>query len=367
VFASHVVGQERPVSILDRLVRAERVPHSLLVYGPEGAGKAALALAFARRLHCDAGEDGPCDLCRGCRRTAALNHPDSAVLFPVPARVTGEAERKVFQGVMDDPSNYALPDETVTIPIGQIRDLQKRFTYGTFEGRWRTAVILHADRMRPEAGNALLKTLEEPPSRSLMVLTAPNPEALLPTIVSRCQLLKLSPLSVEDVGDTLISRTGLDADAARFIARTSSGNMRRALGMASTDVGDLQDRAYRFLAALIWEEESKTYAALEKLSRDRSNDAQRPSAFQVLDAAEVWLRDVLVVLHGNTDQVIHQDRLEDVRRLSEVFDIERLHRTVGKFEEIRQMAQRHVNLHTALVSLWRQVRAYAGGVQAETA
>ncbi len=361
MFASHVVGQERPVSILDRLVEAKRVPHSLLVYGPEGTGKAALTLAFARRLHCDAGEDGPCDLCGGCRRTAALNHPDFAVLFPVSARVTGEAERKIFQRVMSDPFNYALPEETVTIPIAQIRDLQKRFTYGTFEGRWRTAVILHADRMRPEAGNALLKTLEEPPGRSFVVLTAPNPEALLPTIVSRCQLLKLSPLSVGDVADTLKSRTGLDSGAARFIARTSGGNLRRALGMANTDVEDVQDRAYRFLAALIWEEESKTYAALEQLSADR------PTAMQVLSAAEVWLRDILFALYGHTDQASHQGRLEDVRRLSEVFDLERIHRTVARFEEIRSMAQRHVNLHTGLVSLWRQVRAYAGSVPADTA
>lgn len=325
------------------------MPHALLFHGPEGSGKAAAALELARSLHCEQGGEGTCGACRGCGRTAALNHPDFSVLFPFTARVSQAAEREALQEALKDPYGYALPEEAATISIDRIRALQKQFAYGAFEGVWRTAVFLHADRMRPEGANALLKTLEEPPGRSLLILVAPGQDALLPTVVSRCQGMKFTPLASRDVAEDLAGQAGVEADRAWFIARACGGNLRLARQMAGAGVEEAQDRAYRFLEALVWGEEPRTYAALEQLAADRE------AAMRVLSGAVLWLRDALVYGNGGADRVSHRGREEEVRRLSEVFGFERLLRTVQKVESIREMSHRNVNLHLGLVSLWRAV------------
>ena len=225
--------------------------------------------------------------------------------------------------------------------------MQRRFAYGTYEGAWRTAVILHADKMRPEAANALLKTLEEPPHRSVIILTAPNLESLLPTVVSRCQSIKFPALSVGDLDRALQDRFELEADRAEWIARACGGSLRRALEMATLDVDDLQGRSYRFLDALLWGDGGRTYEALEQLAGDRKG------AFQVLQGAEIWLREVLFYHQGLGGSV-------QAAKLASAFDGEQVAATVEKIEALREMNSRNVNLLMGLISLWRQVWAYAG-------
>ena len=353
MFKTCLVGQSRVVGRLEMLLQKARIPQALLFLGPDGTGKTAAAFAFARALHCEASEAKPCDICRGCRKTATLNHADFSVLFPFTARVREASERTALQTVLEAPYTYALPEDTATIPIDQIRDIQKRFAYGTYESPWRTAVLLHADKMRPEAANALLKTLEEPPEQSLLLLTSSHPEALLPTIVSRCQFVKFPPLGPQDIAQALSERNQLEEDRATFIARTCGGSLRRAQELASADIEDLQNRAYRFLDALIWGVESKTYAALEQLASDRQE------AFLLLRGAEVWLRDVLLHQQDNADRISNAGQMAHIQRLSEAFDLERLHETARKIESLREMNFRNVNIHMGLISLWRQMRRYA--------
>ena len=353
MFDKSVVGQARALGILRRVLGGERMPHAMLFFGPEETGKVAAALESARALHCSDGSCGACNSCKSCRRTAEMNHPDFSVLFPLPARTNQEAEWKILQKVIEDPYGYPPPERSATISVDRIRELQKRFSYGSYEGAWRTAVILHAEQMRPEGANALLKTLEEPPEGSLLLLTAHSVESLLPTIVSRCQAVKFPALSSQDVSGALVDRRSVDVDLARFVARASGGNLRRAIEQVDSDLEDVQDRAYRFLEALIWGEEYPTYAALENLASDRQR------AIGVLEASGIWLRDVLVFSNGGADQVLHHSRLTDVERLAGVFDLERLSQSIEKLQSLLDMNQRHVNLLVGLVSFWRQLRGYA--------
>ena len=350
MFDQAVVGQKRVKGRLERITRSENLPHALLLTGPEGAGKVAAALEMARSLYCDQGKEGCCENCRGCRKTAGLIHPDMSLLFPFSARTSPEIERETLRQIVKDPYGYPLPADHATLSIEQIRTLQRQFAYGTFEGGWRAAVVMHADRMRVEAANALLKTLEEPPARSLLILTSSTQEALLPTIVSRCQWVVFSSVSVDDVARMLMDGPGVDADKALSIARSCGGNLRRAREMVDREADDLQDRAYRFLAALLWDEEARTHAALEKLAADRDE------ALQLLGGAEVWLRDVLVLRYGDVDGVTHRGRVDDIRLLSRAFGLEGLQRTASRIETLREMNRRNVNLHVGLVSLWRDVK-----------
>ncbi len=351
MFSHAVTGQKRLTERLERMARGPNLPHALLFTGPEGAGKTAAALELARSLYCNQGSAGCCENCRGCRKTASLNHPDLTLLFPFSSRTPPEMERETLRQVASDPYGYPLPADHATLAIERIRTLQKQFAYGAFEGGWRVAVILHADRMRAEAANALLKTLEEPPSRSLLILTSSTQETLLPTIVSRCQWVAFPAVAVDDTARMLMDGSGVDADTAMSVARSCGGNLRRARDMIENEVDDLQDRAYRFVAALLWDDEARTHAALEKLASDRDE------ALHLLGGAEVWLRDVLVLLYGDSGSVTHSRRVEDIRRLSRAFGLEDVQRTAAKIESLREMNRRNVNFYVGLVSLWREIRS----------
>ena len=353
MFNQAVVGQKRITERLERMAQSATLPHALLFTGPEGTGKTAAALEMARSLYCDQGNEGCCEDCRGCRKTAGLNHPDMTLLFPLSRQSSPELERETLVRIAEDPYGYPLPADHATHSIGQIRTLQKQFAYGAFEGGWRVAVIMHADRMRVEAANALLKTLEEPPSRSLLILTASAQDALLPTIVSRCQWVVFSPVSIDDAARMLSNGPGIDAEAAMSIARTCGGNLRRAREMVDHEVDGLQDRGYRFLAALLWDEDPRIHAALEKLAADRDE------ALQLIGGAETWLRDVLLLHHGDPGSVTHGGRVDDIRRLSRALGLDGVRRTAEKIESLREMNRRNVNLYVGLVSLWQEVRSVA--------
>ena len=337
------------MQVLARLIAGDRLPHALLFVGPEGAGAVASAMAFARALHCQAGGVAPCGRCGDCRKTGALNHPDFALVFPAKATAKEEAIRAALLEVVSAPYQYALPEDSTAISIEQIRALQRQFAYGAFQGQWRTAVILHADHMRAQAANALLKTLEEPPPRSLMILVAPAPESLLPTIVSRCQILKFPQLSPQVVCEALLER-GVDAQTGAAIGRMCGGSFRRALDMVGGDVAGAMDRAFRFLESLVWGDEGRTFVAIENLS------GERQESLNVLKGAEVWLRDAMLYRCGYSEGMTQVERESDVRRLSEVFDHEQVYEIAKKIEAIREMNTRNVNMYLGLVSLWRQVR-----------
>jgi DNA polymerase III subunit delta' len=347
-----IIGQSRVTHFLRELVNKERVPHALLLCGANGTGAAAVGLALARALHCETSDSVPCLKCGGCRKTAGLNHPDFSILFPFTSRIKEETQQVALRKIVEDPYGYDLPDAHATIALEQIRGLQRQFAYGAYQGAWRTAVIMHAERMRPESSNALLKTLEEPPSQSLMILVTSQVEALLPTIISRCQFLKLPPLLPKDIQIALVEK-GIDAAMAGTVAKACGGNFRLALEMQTGNLVEAQDRAFRFLDALVWGADGLTYAALEQLASDRE------AVFDVLKHAEVWLRDALLLQAEMETHVVHAERMQDVQRLAEAFDVWRLSETLAQLESMREMNMRNVNLQLSLISLWRCVKGYA--------
>jgi len=347
-----VIGQQRACHFLQGLIEKDRIPHALLLCGVDGTGAAAAAVAFTRILHCETSDVAPCMTCNGCRKITGMNHPDFSVLFPFSSRTKDDDVQAGLRAVVNDPYGYTLPESNTTISVDQIRGLQRQFAYGAYQGAWRTAVIMHVERMRPESANALLKTLEEPPPKSLMVLVTSQPEALLPTILSRCQFLKFPPLLPEDIQPALQDRD-IDEAKAIAVARSCGGNVRRAFEMIDGDLATLQDRAYRFLDSLVWGAEGRTYAALEQLASDRQ------AVFDVLKHVEIWLRDALLFQNGITENIVHATRLEDVERLAEAFDVWQLNDMVAQLESLREMNMRNVNLQLGLISLWRHVRGYA--------
>ena len=195
------VGHDRAVAALQRGLDSDRVSHSFLIAGPPQVGKTTLALDIARAVNCES-DDRPCSECGQCRRISSGMHPDVRIVGLEKAR-SGRLR--------------------TLISIEQVRDVQREISLLPFEGHYRVIVFENAELFSEEAANSLLKTLEEPPERVLIVLVATDTRAMLPTIVSRCRLVQLRPVPAAAITDLLVERKGVSPDQAREIAGLASG------------------------------------------------------------------------------------------------------------------------------------------------
>src|SRR5215831_4564638 len=219
---SSVAGHRPVVELLTRAVARQTLPPSLIFAGPEGVGKRLTAVALAQALNCpnQAGGDG-CGRCASCTRIARGVHADLLVI---------------------------APGDTGTIKVDQVREAIDRAAYRPFEGRRRVVIVEEADALQPEAQNALLKTLEEPPPASVFVLVTARPDVLLPTVRSRCQRLRFGPLAAHDVAALLVRDHGYAQADAQAAAAASDGSVGRALGADADETIDARDAAARLLA-----------------------------------------------------------------------------------------------------------------------
>jgi len=196
-----VPGQPRVKRFLKRLLRCDHVPHALLFSGMAGIGKKSVSVELAKALNCpEPPAEDACGACSSCRKIAGGIHPD----------------------VME------IGREGRHIRVEQIRALQERLRFRPFEGRKRVVVVEDVRDMTVEAANAFLKILEEPPDNNVLLLLAPDSQGVLPTIRSRCCLVRFQPLEDRYVEERLMADHGLEASEARQLARLAEGSLDRA-------------------------------------------------------------------------------------------------------------------------------------------
>ena len=220
-----VIGHRRLIGLVARSVARDSLPPSLIFAGPEGIGKRLTATATAQALNCIAplveqSTSDACGVCAACTRIARGVHPDVLMVEP---------------------------GDSGSIKIEQVRDIVDRAAYRPFEGRRRLVIIDDADALVPAAQNTLLKTLEEPPSSSVFILVTSRPDVLLPTVRSRCPMLRFRPLGPDDIAAVLVER-GLPEPKARALAVNASGSVGRALAASEDDLDDARDVAQDVLA-----------------------------------------------------------------------------------------------------------------------
>jgi DNA polymerase-3 subunit delta' len=282
-FLRDILGQDRVLSHLKTAMRRERLSHAYLFLGPEGVGKATTARALAAALNCtQPDEDGDaCGTCPSCRRLAASTHPDFLVISP--------------------------EESKAQISIEHIRELRRLTGYPPLGGGWRVVLIKPAEALsalNDAAANALLKTLEEPPPRHLLVLTARGEADLLPTIVSRCHKLAFAPLPAALIIRELESRRGLSRSQAVLVAALSGGSLGRALTL---DPAELVQQRDQVLSELDHLTRGSTAVVLEWAQRLTKNRADLDN-FLLL--AQLWYRDLLLDhFQAPAGLLAHQDLL----------------------------------------------------------
>lgn len=275
---SSILGQDRAVASLKAALARGQLHHAYLFGGPEGIGKELTALTLAQAANCERADQEACGQCSACRRIADRNHPDMIWVLPEAEQIArGWAGRADFSGT---PSR--------DIRIAQIRALQERLSFRPLEARTRFIFICSAEAMNPQAQNALLKTLEEPPAATVLILIAAAPNQLLPTIRSRCLKLSFTPLTTEVVAQKLIADKKVEPELAHQCAALSFGSLGAAFAL---DVKALERRREQLerLARLDEGDVSEALRFAEEIA------AEKGAAPTVLALFETWYRDVSLI------------------------------------------------------------------------
>jgi DNA polymerase-3 subunit delta' len=309
----NLVGHEWAVDMLKRHVANGTTRHAYLFTGPPGLGRRTLALRFAQALNCQTPVEAgiPCGQCRDCKQIEAMQHADLTI-------VRAESEGG-------------------TLKVDQIREARRSLTLKPYQANYRVVLFLRFQEANDNAANALLKTLEEAPSYAVLILTADNPEQLLPTIVSRCEVLRLRPLKIESVQSALENR-GMETGQARLIAHISGGRFGYAVRLIENN-SLLEKREERLndLQSLISASRVEKFAYADKLARDKESMRQ---------AVLIWLsywRDVMLRSAQAETPLVNVDRNIEIEDLAERLDLSTARRAVSNFEDVLEKMERNVN------------------------
>ncbi len=309
----NMLGHEWAVDMLRQHAARGEARHAYLFCGPPGLGRRTLALHLAQALNCPnpIAPGVPCGTCRDCKQIEAMQHPDMNVI---------QAET-----------------EGGTLKVDQVREVQRAMSLKPYQSKYRVALFLRFQEANDNAANALLKTLEEAPAHAILLLTADTPEQLLPTIVSRCEILRMRPLPVKAIESYLLDQ-GVDEERARLLAHISGGRPGYARSLVD-DVTVLEKREEYLndLQTLIPAPRVEKFSYAEKLSKDK--DAMRQTFL-------IWLsywRDVMLRVAGAETPLINVDRNMEIEFLAGRLDLPTARRVVSDLESALEKMERNVN------------------------
>jgi len=356
-----LVGQQFAKEQIERIVHSERISHAYLFSGPPGIGKTAFALAFAELIN---GIDHLTDIGNQTysKKSSWFTHPDIHVFLPVPTGVSVKELRKRLELLREDPYEIvdfslrpSLTNEDSTknkrafYPIKYFREEIRPTAYlKPNEGRKTVVIMTGIENMKKEAANAFLKLLEEPSEDLMFLLTTDHTEALLPTIISRCQHIQLSPLKTREIEQALITQDDLPEEDASYLARVSGGNYAMTRFF---DVDTLKKTRQEIIEYLRYAYVQDAVNITET-AQDWQSGLNLEGQIAVLNVMEVFLRDLLVYRSTQKKELItNADQLEVIQKFCETLSNARLEEMIAQVNECKPMIYRHVQAKLIFTAL----------------
>ena len=340
------IGNARAVEILTRAIRQDRLPHAMIFAGQAGVGKCTLALLMARYLNClKPGLDDACGACSACRRIMAVIEGRHLQCQTLKEGFCGTCPNCKVQ-TKGHPDVRLIEPEKTTISIDQIRGMIGEISFQPMEARYRVMILDPAEQMRLEAHNSLLKTLEEPPSRTVIILVTTNPYMLLETIRSRSRILHFGEIPQDRIERHLIEKEGKTPEEARMSAALSGGSLAAALSFDTNRYRDIRKQALQFAKLLLKRGEfSEASIVAVQASKDK-------------DLFQLWIESVASLLQDvyyaglATERIGQRDLLEEFERLARTVSRSRLVRTINAVGRLTRDLQFNVNRQLALEAMF---------------
>ncbi|MBD3367098.1 MAG: DNA polymerase III subunit delta' [Candidatus Eisenbacteria bacterium] len=341
---SRIRGQDQAVRLLSAATASDRMPHAYLFHGPDGVGKETTALEFARALYCDGADLEPCGECASCAQIAGLGHPDVHLIFPTPTSFKPAARAEILADYVEN--GYRSDDygrKTAVISVDSVlSDVVGAASRRPYVGPWKVFVIADADRMTTEGANTLLKTLEEPPEGTVIILTSSRPTALPDTVVSRCQRVPFTRLSRGTIEGILVSddRLGFTEKEARAAAAIALGSAGAAVRAEKSGLEGELDH----VAGLVMGKGLTGVRPLLSEAQRLAFRLGRQDQERLLELMALWYRDVLVEkAAGGEVDLLYASHADAVRSEAAAYDYEQLDRLITGLDEARRAIERYSN------------------------
>jgi len=365
---SEFLGNEAMVAALRGALRAERVPHAMLFTGPRGVGKFTLARMFAQAANCERLKDDFCGECPTCQRIGQLANLDDLIAQGLAERgesadaATVERVPLILQSHPDvwvmvpDPVRLKSPVVRPVLRIGQLRSVQ-RAAYFQPMGRRRVFILDGAETMRSDVSNVFLKILEEPPGSATLILTAPSPFNLLPTIVSRCMQFHFAPLPQTEVESILKAKGSLKPAEVKLAAQLSEGSPGLASKMNVEAVVERRRAILRILEhAARGQGFSQLFAATNQLAKDRESPYE-----DLLGDFYGVLSDLLELSAGlKSPQLRNPHLVKELEALARIVNSDWVMRAITGIDELAAGARRNLNRQLGMEGLAASLSAASG-------
>lgn len=310
-----IKGQERTKDILLRTLKSGRLANTLLFVGPEGVGKSLMAKYLAKSVNCLNSDFEACGQCNSCLKIDKLNHPDV---------------------------HWIEKDESGAIKIEQVRGIEKEIQLRPYEAKKKVFIIIEAQNLTPEASNALLKTLEEPPADSLLILTSAHADQLLPTILSRCQKFFFTAMGPEILKNILIKDYKLNERLSHFLAYFSQGRIGKAITFSQNDI--LKEKN-GFIDNF-----TKSFTTPGYFDNNFFGD--KPRIKEGLEILLDWYRDVLLLkLGSDASRLVNSDRQKELQILKGKYSLTDLLDILSDIMMTLKLLQQNINTKVSFFTL----------------
>lgn len=321
-----VVGHKDILKYISSAVENNRVSHAYILNGERGSGKKMLANLFAMTLLCETGDNEPCGKCHSCKQAESGNHPDII-------RVTHEK-----------PNSISVDD--IRTQVNNTVDIKP------YQGPYKVYIIPQADMMTPQAQNAILKTIEEPPSYAVFLLLTENAETLLPTINSRCVMLKLRNIKDTLIKKYLMENLEIPDYKADMCTAFAQGNMGRAIMLANSDhFNEIREEAVQLLKHISEMELNEIVAAVKNIS------VYKLEITDYLDIIMIWYRDVLLYkATKEIDKVVFKDQLQSIKEQASKSSYEGIELILESLEKAKARLKANVNFDLVMELLFLTIK-----------